>query len=79
MMNDARKKYLWSVHGAGGKDWLEGETRSVDAVVLAWGPGGYGVAQRIPFVARDPTHANEVALAAYNLWCIAHEEEVEHG
>lgn len=77
-MNEARKKYLWSVHGEGGGDWFAGKTRRVEAVVLAWGPGGYGIAQRIPFVAKSRAHANEVAFAAYELWCIAHGEEVEY-
>lgn len=77
MMNEARKKYLWSVHNAPQR-WPANTPETVDAVVLGWGPGGYDIVQRISFIAEGRAHANEVALAAYNLWCIAHEEEVEY-
>ena len=74
-MKEARKKYLWSVHGAQGL-WEPGTTRPVYAVVLGWEPNGYKVVQQIQFVANDLNHANEVARAAFNLWCIAHAEEM---
>lgn len=73
-MNDARKKYLRSINGLPRTgEWRD---EQVVAVVLEWTTRGYAEAQRIPFTARDLAHANEVALAAYNLWCMAHEEEV---
>lgn len=74
-MQQARKKYLWSMHGVHGQ-WTRGNTRSVEAVVLGWEPNGYKVVQQIPFVANDLNHANEVARAAFDLWCIAHAEEM---
>lgn len=77
-MNEARKKYLWSVRGATNGVWTPGCMRQVDAVVLGWTVRGYVEVQKIPFVARDAAHAQEVALAAYQLWCIAHEKEVGH-
>ena len=73
-MNEARKKYLWSINGLPRTG--EWQDANVAAVVLGWTVRGYVEVQKIPFVARDAAHAQEVALAAYQLWCIAHGEDV---
>ena len=75
-MKEARKTYLWSLHALPRKPaWRDANVR---AVVLEWTARGYVEVQEVPFLARDAAHAQEVGLAVYNLWCIAHGEEVEH-
>ena len=73
-MNEARKKYLWSLRALPhAPAWRNANVR---AVVLKWTARGYVTVREVPFLARDAAHAQEVGLAVYNLWCIAHEEEV---
>lgn len=77
MMNEARKEYLWSVHGRPrGNDWTD---EMVDAVVIGWhADKGYQVVHRTPFLANDLAHANKVARGVFALYLTTHGEEFEY-